>query len=59
MLVIEMLEIEQLRLQVGPVPKYRAVQAFSAKGPDEPLFKRLRMSVQLRRMAVLRFDVSG
>ena len=34
------------------------IQAFAAKGTDQPLDVGVGMSIQLRRMATLRFDVS-
>ena len=50
-------EIEQLVFEICRRPEQQVIQILSAKGADEPFHEWMGMSVQLRRMAMLRFDV--
>jgi hypothetical protein len=44
--------------QVSVVERDQKIEAFAANRADQSLTERVGMSVQLRRMATLRFDVS-
>jgi hypothetical protein len=44
--------------QVSVVERYQKIEAFAANRADQSLTERVGMSIQLRRMAMLKFDVS-
>ena len=52
-------EIEQLVLEIRRTPEQNVIQILPSNGADQPFHERMGMSIQLRRIAVLRFDVSA
>jgi hypothetical protein len=50
-------EIEQLVFEVCRRPEQHVIQVFPPQGAGQPFHEWVSMSVQLRRMAMLRFDV--